>query len=83
VLAEATDGLTGADLKRLVEDGKILFAHDRARQRPLASDTTDYFLRAIETVRATRSAMPRPRLAPAPSTPPVRRRSPLLRACSP
>jgi transitional endoplasmic reticulum ATPase len=49
-LADQADGLTGADLKRVVEDGKVLFAYDKARgekQQPAG----DYFLRAIETVR--------------------------------
>jgi tRNA A37 threonylcarbamoyladenosine biosynthesis protein TsaE len=48
-LAEATEGLTGADLKRLVEDGKLLYAHDReagAALRPV----TDYFLLAAESI---------------------------------
>jgi SpoVK/Ycf46/Vps4 family AAA+-type ATPase len=52
-LAEATDGLTGADLKRLVEDGKLLYASDRAQERPLRP-VTDYFLNALETVRLNR-----------------------------
>jgi transitional endoplasmic reticulum ATPase len=52
-LAGATDGLTGADIKRLVDDGKILYAYDRARERPL-SPSTDYFVSAIETVRANK-----------------------------
>jgi ATP-dependent 26S proteasome regulatory subunit len=46
----ATEGFTGADLKRLVEDGKAIYAYDKARQaelKPLA----DYFLQAIEAVR--------------------------------
>jgi len=49
-LADQADGLTGADLKRVVEDGKVLFAYDKARgeaQRP----AEEYFVRAIETVR--------------------------------
>ncbi|PYP64857.1 MAG: hypothetical protein DMD26_12580 [Gemmatimonadetes bacterium] len=50
VLAEASEGLSGADLKRVVEDGKLLFAYERARGTP-AQPVTAYFLRAIETVR--------------------------------
>src|SRR5204863_253620 len=50
VLAEASEGLSGADLKRVVEDGKLLFAYERARGTP-AQPATAYFLRAIETVR--------------------------------
>jgi transitional endoplasmic reticulum ATPase len=52
-LVAATDGLTGADLKRLVEDGKILYAYDRARDCPLRP-STEYFLAAVETVRANK-----------------------------
>jgi hypothetical protein len=52
-LVEATEGFTGADLKRLVEDGKTLYAYDRAQERPLRS-STDYFLAAVETVRANK-----------------------------
>lgn len=52
-LAAATDGFTGADLKRLVEDGKALFAYDRARQQP-PGPITDYFLAAVDTVRANK-----------------------------
>jgi ATP-dependent 26S proteasome regulatory subunit len=49
-LADATTGFTGADLKRLVEDGKNLFAFARARNQP-AHPVTDYFLKAVEAVR--------------------------------
>ena len=52
-LAAATEGLTGADLKRLVEDGKILYAYDRAQARP-TDDATGYFLKAVDTVRANK-----------------------------
>lgn len=52
-LAAATDQLSGADLKRVVEDGKLLYAFDRARKlttRPAIA----YFLEALETVRANK-----------------------------
>jgi SpoVK/Ycf46/Vps4 family AAA+-type ATPase len=52
-LGAATAGFTGADLKRLVEDGKNLFAYDRARCLP-PQPLTDYFLAAVETVRANK-----------------------------
>jgi transitional endoplasmic reticulum ATPase len=52
-LASATDGFTGADLKRLVEDGKALFAYDRARGIP-SQPITEYFVGAIETVRTNK-----------------------------
>jgi ATP-dependent 26S proteasome regulatory subunit len=53
LLASASRGLTGADLRAIVEDGKLLFAHDRARGKPLRA-TEDYFLAALDTVRANR-----------------------------
>ena len=49
-LAGETEGLTGADLKRVAEDGKVLYAFDRARKKPLRQ-ATDYFVRAIAAVR--------------------------------
>jgi hypothetical protein len=49
-LAAATEGCTGADLKRLCDDGKNLFAHDRARGRDLRP-VTEYFLEAVEALR--------------------------------
>jgi len=49
-LVEATTKFTGADLKRLIEDGKNLFAYDRVKREPL-QPVTEYFLRAVETVR--------------------------------
>jgi transitional endoplasmic reticulum ATPase len=52
-LVEATEGFTGADLKRLVEDGKLLYAYDLAKGLPAAS-ATEYYLRAVETVRQNR-----------------------------
>jgi transitional endoplasmic reticulum ATPase len=52
-IADATDGMTGADLKALMEDGKMLFAFDRARKRP-PRPATEYFLAAIDTIRANK-----------------------------
>jgi ATP-dependent 26S proteasome regulatory subunit len=52
-LARETEGFTGADLKRLVEDGKALLAYDRANGLPLRR-TTDYFVEAVQTVRANK-----------------------------
>jgi SpoVK/Ycf46/Vps4 family AAA+-type ATPase len=49
-LVAATGGFTGADLKRLLDDGKNLYAYDRASKQPLRR-VTDYFLTAIDTVR--------------------------------
>jgi SpoVK/Ycf46/Vps4 family AAA+-type ATPase len=52
-LAAGTAGFTGADLKRLAEDGKLLLARDKARRQPLRPPT-DYFLEAIATVSANK-----------------------------
>src|SRR5262245_19587772 len=52
-IVSTTEGFTGADLKRLVEDGKTLYAYDRAKGRTLRAPT-EYFLAAVETVRANK-----------------------------
>ena len=52
-LTAATEGLTGADLNRLCEDGKLLLAYDKAKQLP-DRPATDYFLQAIETVKTNK-----------------------------
>jgi len=52
-IVAATDGFTGADLKRLVEDGKTLFAYDRAKGYSLRTPT-EYFLAAMKTVHANK-----------------------------
>ena len=52
-LAAASQGSTGADLKAIVEDGKLLFVRDQTMGvavRPVA----EYFLDAIETLRQNR-----------------------------
>jgi transitional endoplasmic reticulum ATPase len=48
-LVAATDGFTGADLKRLIEEGKTLYAYDFVQAQTLKSPT-EYFLAAIEVV---------------------------------
>ena len=53
VIASASRGLTGADLKNVVDDAKLQFAHDRVSGKP-AAPVDEYFLAAIETVRANR-----------------------------
>jgi transitional endoplasmic reticulum ATPase len=53
-LVAATEKFTGADLKRTIEDGKALYAFDRARQAPL-QDVTGYFLSAVEAVRNSKA----------------------------
>ena len=50
-LAHASRGMTGADLKAVVEDAKLLYAQDvvlNARSRP----AEEYYLEAIDTVRS-------------------------------
>jgi len=48
-IVAATEGFTGADLKAMVEDAKAIYAYDHSRgEKP--QPTTDYFLRAIQTV---------------------------------
>jgi len=49
-LRSATEGFTGADLKRLVEDGKAIYAYDKSKRLEL-KPPTDYFLKAAEGVR--------------------------------
>jgi transitional endoplasmic reticulum ATPase len=49
-LVSATEKFTGADLKRLVEDGKAIYAYDKVHKiKP--RKPTDYFLKAVEGVR--------------------------------
>jgi transitional endoplasmic reticulum ATPase len=49
-IAESSRGFTGADLKAVVEDAKLLFAHDVTTGRP-PRKIEDYFAGAIEEVR--------------------------------
>jgi len=52
-LVSATKGLTGADLKNIVDDGKLLFAHDRATGAPIRTAEA-YFQKSIDAVRSNR-----------------------------
>ena len=49
-IVASTEGFTGADLKRTVEDGKALYAFDRVAGNGV-KDVTDYYLAAAQTVR--------------------------------
>jgi len=49
-LIPATEGFTGADLKRLIEDGKALYAYDKVKCLEM-KEPTSYFLKAVEGVR--------------------------------
>jgi AAA+ superfamily predicted ATPase len=52
-ISAASEGLTGADLRQVVDDGKLLFAHAKAGgHEPLPA--TEYLLQAVATVRANR-----------------------------
>jgi transitional endoplasmic reticulum ATPase len=53
MIASAARGLTGADLKAVVEDAKLLWAHDSVSGVKLRS-LESYFLEAMETVRANK-----------------------------
>jgi len=48
-LVDATEGFTGADLKRLIEEGKTLYAYDLVQGNFLKT-ATEYFLAAVEIV---------------------------------
>jgi transitional endoplasmic reticulum ATPase len=49
-LIGATEGFTGADLKRMVEDAKAIYAYDKSKgAKP--GPTTGYFMRALEAVK--------------------------------
>src|SRR5262249_4899009 len=61
--AAATHGLTGADLRSVVEDGKLLFAHDLASGRS-PRVVEEYFLDAVNAVRANHRNYRRPKSTP-------------------
>jgi len=52
-IVSETHGLTGADLKSVIEDGKLLLAHDRTTGKPVRPPE-EYFLEAVGTVRSNR-----------------------------
>src|SRR5579871_83078 len=62
-VASASRGLTGADLKAVVEDSKLLFAYDKAHLKSLRP-VEDYFLEAIATVRSNRKRYARRKPSP-------------------
>jgi ATP-dependent 26S proteasome regulatory subunit len=49
-LAVATESFTGADIRRLMEDGKAMCAYDKSRRAEMGP-ATGYFLQAVEGVR--------------------------------
>lgn len=52
-LADLSDGLTGADLRRLIEDGKILYAYDISKNKQ-PRELLEYFSQAVETIRSNK-----------------------------
>jgi len=62
-LISATKSFTGADLKRLVEDGKAIYAYDKAKQLNLKGPT-DYFLQSSRAFAKTSNAMPKRKFRP-------------------
>ncbi len=54
-ILEATEGFSGADLKRLVQDAKLAFAADITRQRP-TQDFEVYLQRAAGVIQQSRTA---------------------------
>jgi predicted AAA+ superfamily ATPase len=59
----ATHGLTGADLKSIVEDAKLLLAYDKTNGAALRS-IEEYLLDAVDTLRANRRNYSRRRPEP-------------------
>ncbi|HEX4230391.1 MAG TPA: ATP-binding protein [Bryobacteraceae bacterium] len=54
-LARASRGMTGADIKSAIEDGKLLFAYHEAQGKP-ARPVQDHFLEALTTIRKKRQS---------------------------
>jgi len=53
LLARESKGLSGADLKSIVEEGKLLYAHSKVKGNSIA-EPEYYFLRAIQACRDNR-----------------------------
>ncbi len=53
-IVTATDGLTGADLRRLCEDAKNLYAYDKT-QGATETDVTAYYLQAVDEVQRNKA----------------------------
>jgi transitional endoplasmic reticulum ATPase len=61
-IMEATEGFTGADMKRLVEDAKGLYAFAKARNAN-HGDTTQYFVEAAASIRENKQRYQQAELA--------------------
>jgi transitional endoplasmic reticulum ATPase len=68
-IVSATEGFTGADLKRMVQDATAIFAYENAKPRSAAA-TMSCFLQAIETVRENKSRYAEALANAAPPKPP-------------
>jgi transitional endoplasmic reticulum ATPase len=53
ILSSASRGFTGADLKAIIEDGKLQFAYDRSAGKR-CPPVEEYFLKAIAVARENR-----------------------------
>jgi ATP-dependent 26S proteasome regulatory subunit len=71
-ILSATEGFTGADIKRLVEDAKALYGFDRAGDRTIRT-ATEYLDEAATGVRENKERYDRAETA-AQQKPPTRRR---------
>jgi transitional endoplasmic reticulum ATPase len=60
MLASASRGATGADLKAIIDDGKLQFAYDRSSGKP-ERPVDEYFIEAIKMVRENRGRYSRRR----------------------
>lgn len=56
LLAEMTDGMTGADLRRIVADAVNLYGYDIAREKPQRT-AAQYFERAVELLKKHRGQL--------------------------
>jgi SpoVK/Ycf46/Vps4 family AAA+-type ATPase len=54
-LARVSHGMTGADIKSAIEDGKLLFAYREAQGKP-ARPVQDHFLEALSAIRKQRQS---------------------------
>jgi AAA+ superfamily predicted ATPase len=63
VVAEGCAGLTGADIKSAVEDGKLILAYDQSIGR-LVLPLEEYLLRAVATIRENRRSYRKKRPGP-------------------
>lgn len=61
-IAEAARGMTGADLKAMIEDAKLLFAGDRSREQAVLP-VEEYFFEALNAIRLNKTLYARRKAA--------------------